>query len=85
MVVNSDGESTMRPTSLRGDLVVRENFPKEFKACWNLLPGTVARITNWQEMSDGERETTRRILAKRNAKRIAALKKEGKEIQLPKI
>lgn len=39
------------------------------------VDGTVSRITNWAEMTDAERETTFRMVGKRNQKRLDALKK----------
>jgi hypothetical protein len=39
--------------------------------------GTISRIGNWAEMSDIEQKNTLRILGKRNALRLAALKREG--------
>mmetsp|Transcript_33486 Transcript_33486/g.103735 ORF Transcript_33486/g.103735 Transcript_33486/m.103735 type:complete len:215 (-) Transcript_33486:6-650(-) len=36
--------------------------------------GTLSRITNWDEMTEAEKEKTLRIIAKRNQKRLAALK-----------
>ncbi|KAJ1446285.1 hypothetical protein M885DRAFT_547085 [Pelagophyceae sp. CCMP2097] len=36
--------------------------------------GTVARITNWPEMTEAERERTLRIITKRNRQRLADLK-----------
>lgn len=39
------------------------------------VDGTVSRITNWAEMTDAERETTFRMVGKRNQTRLAALKK----------
>lgn len=38
--------------------------------------GTTARITNWQEMTDNEKETTMRIVTKRNRARLAAIKEQ---------
>lgn len=37
----------------------------------------MSRINNWQELSETERQTTLRLLAKRNAERISALKASG--------
>ena len=39
--------------------------------------GTLARIENWSEMTEIERERTLRILCKRNAQRIERLKEES--------
>lgn len=39
------------------------------------VDGTVARISNWAEMTDAERETTFRMVGKRNKTRLEALKK----------
>ena len=36
--------------------------------------GTVARVSNWQQMTEAERETTLRILGKRNKQRLEALR-----------
>jgi hypothetical protein len=41
--------------------------------------GTLSRIGNWDQMADIEKKNTLRILGKRNASRLAALKKEGEE------
>ncbi|TQV94164.1 fungal specific transcription factor [Cordyceps javanica] len=39
------------------------------------VDGTVARISNWKEMTDAERETTVRMVGRRNKQRLEALKK----------
>lgn len=39
------------------------------------VDGTVSRISNWAEMTDVERETTLRLVGKRNKQRLEALKK----------
>ncbi|PWN39877.1 hypothetical protein IE81DRAFT_272985, partial [Ceraceosorus guamensis] len=36
--------------------------------------GSISRINNWEELSEAERATTLRLLAKRNAERVSALK-----------
>ncbi|KAH8175678.1 hypothetical protein LIA77_04096 [Sarocladium implicatum] len=36
--------------------------------------GTVSRVTNWGKMTEIEKETTLRVLGKRNKQRLAALK-----------
>ena len=36
--------------------------------------GTVSRIANWQEMTEGERQTTLRVLCRRNQVRLANLR-----------
>ena len=44
--------------------------------------GTLARITNWEHMTEGERQATLRVLGKRNKQRLEALKAakgEGKD------
>lgn len=40
--------------------------------------GTVSRVTNWGKMTEMERETTLRVLGKRNKQRLAALKEAEK-------
>lgn len=62
--VSGDG-STVKLSNL-GPLVVNSD-------------GTVARIANWQEMTDVERETTMRMVGSRNKKRLDALKKIKEE------
>ena len=39
--------------------------------------GTLSRITNWPEMTDGERETAKRLIAKRNVKRLEGFRAAG--------
>ncbi|KAF9199873.1 hypothetical protein BGZ49_009958 [Haplosporangium sp. Z 27] len=39
--------------------------------------GTMSRIDNWHEMADIEKDNVRRILLKRNAKRLEKLKAEN--------
>jgi len=39
--------------------------------------GTTARITNWGQMSPGERETTLRVVVARNRKRLAVLRAQA--------
>ncbi|KAF9909687.1 hypothetical protein EC991_008166 [Linnemannia zychae] len=51
---------------LLGPVVVNEN-------------GTLSRIDNWHEMSDIEKANVRRILLKRNEKRLASLRAERDE------
>ena len=47
--------------------------------------GTLARITNWEKMAEHERKTTLRVITKRNAQRLAALKaKEAESRDAPK-
>lgn len=41
--------------------------------------GTLARITNWEKMAENERKTTLRVITKRNAQRLAALKAKEAE------
>lgn len=41
--------------------------------------GTLARITNWAQMTEGERKTTLRVLGKRNRERIERLKAKAAE------
>ncbi|KAJ3007252.1 hypothetical protein HKX48_009237, partial [Thoreauomyces humboldtii] len=41
--------------------------------------GTLARITNWEKMSERERANTLRVLGKRNAARLERLKAEQVE------
>lgn len=36
--------------------------------------GTLARITNWEHMTEGEKQATLRVLGKRNKQRLEALK-----------
>lgn len=43
------------------------------------VDGTLARISNWQQMTDGEKEATLRIVGKRNKQRLEALKAKGTE------
>lgn len=43
------------------------------------VDGTVARITNWKEMTEAERETTVRMVGRRNKQRLEALKKQKEE------
>lgn len=38
------------------------------------LAGTLSRISNWDKMTEGERATTIRVLTKRNAARLKALR-----------
>lgn len=44
--------------------------------------GTVARVSNWAQMTEIEQQNTLRILGKRNKQRLEVLRGEGKE---PKI
>lgn len=39
--------------------------------------GTISRVTNWQEMTEYEQATTKRVLVKRNAERRKALLERG--------
>eukprot|EP00588_Corethron_pennatum_P005809 CAMPEP_0194283060 /NCGR_PEP_ID=MMETSP0169-20130528/24593_1 /TAXON_ID=218684 /ORGANISM="Corethron pennatum, Strain L29A3" /LENGTH=118 /DNA_ID=CAMNT_0039028579 /DNA_START=225 /DNA_END=581 /DNA_ORIENTATION=+ len=41
--------------------------------------GTTKTIDNWSKMTPAEQETTQRVIAARNKKRIAALEKEAAE------
>ncbi|KAM3553073.1 hypothetical protein MY1884_006869 [Beauveria asiatica] len=45
------------------------------------VDGTVARIANWKEMTAVERETTVRMVGRRNEKRLDALRKQKEEEQ----
>ena len=46
--------------------------------------GTISRITNWASMSKQEQENTQRVIAKRNAKRLAVLEKmEAEQTNTP--
>ncbi|KGQ06736.1 hypothetical protein BBAD15_g7940 [Beauveria bassiana D1-5] len=45
------------------------------------VDGTVARIANWKEMTAVERETTIRMVGRRNEKRLDALRKQNGEEQ----
>ncbi|KAM3490426.1 hypothetical protein MY3957_006299 [Beauveria namnaoensis] len=45
------------------------------------VDGTVARIANWKEMTAVERETTVRMVGRRNEKRLDALRKQNGEEQ----
>ena len=44
--------------------------------------GSLQRITNWGSMTDEEKERTKRVLTKRNAARIEALKAAGITVNL---
>lgn len=39
--------------------------------------GTVARISNWKQMTEGERSNVLRVLGKRNKERLGALKEQA--------
>ena len=39
--------------------------------------GTLSRITNWPTMTDGEKENAKRLIAKRNIKRLRTFQEEG--------
>ena len=39
--------------------------------------GTLSRITNWDSMTDGEKETARRLLSKRNRRRLEGFREAG--------
>jgi hypothetical protein len=41
--------------------------------------GSLARISNWAEMSDREREVTKKRITKRNAERLAVLRSEQQQ------
>lgn len=43
--------------------------------------GTVARVGNWAQMTESERQTTLRVLGKRNQQRLAALREAGVELK----
>lgn len=43
--------------------------------------GSLSRITNWLEMTQPEQANTKRLIAKRNAKRLEKLR--GKDLQQP--
>ncbi|KAM3508802.1 hypothetical protein MY11210_006588 [Beauveria gryllotalpidicola] len=45
------------------------------------VDGTVARIANWKDMTAAERETTVRMVGRRNEKRLDALRKQKEEEQ----
>lgn len=38
--------------------------------------GTMSRISNWEQMTEMEKQTTLRVLGKRNKQRLDALKKQ---------
>ncbi|OAA69714.1 hypothetical protein ISF_02984 [Cordyceps fumosorosea ARSEF 2679] len=61
----SGGGSTVKLSDL-GPLVVN-------------VDGTVARIANWKEMTEAERETTVRMVGRRNKQRLDALKQRKEE------
>ena len=42
------------------------------------LDGTLARIANWEQMTEHEQEVTKRRIAKRNIERLQRLKEDGK-------
>lgn len=39
--------------------------------------GTLSRITNWPTMTEGERQTAKRLIAKRNVKRLEVFREAG--------
>lgn len=39
--------------------------------------GSLSRITNWEQMSEREREVARRRIARRNKERLDALRADG--------
>jgi len=43
------------------------------------VDGTLARISNWEQMTDGEKQGTLRIIGKRNKQRLEALKAKGED------
>lgn len=43
------------------------------------VDGTLARISNWEQMTDGEKQGTLRIIGKRNKQRLEALKVKGED------
>uniref|UniRef100_A0A7S1DM31 Uncharacterized protein n=1 Tax=Hemiselmis andersenii TaxID=464988 RepID=A0A7S1DM31_HEMAN len=66
-VLKVGGEATSLEDEL-GPLVVQED-------------GSLQRITNWSSMTDAEKERTKRVLTKRNAQRLEALKAAGKNVE----
>jgi hypothetical protein len=44
------------------------------------VDGTLARITNWHEMTDIERRNTALVVAKRNKQRLEVLKSKGLDV-----
>jgi hypothetical protein len=44
------------------------------------VDGTLSRISNWGDMAEGERESTLKLIGRRNQSRLKALgREEGKE------
>ena len=43
------------------------------------VDGTLARISNWEQMTDSEKQGTLRIIGKRNKQRLEALKAKGED------
>ena len=43
------------------------------------IDGSLSRITNWDALSERERDVARRRVAKRNAERLAVLKAAAKD------
>ena len=41
------------------------------------MGGTLSRITNWPTMTEGERETAKRLISRRNGKRLQAFRDAG--------
>lgn len=67
---NSDGSATTTTLEVDGKAVVLDHLGPMVIG----RDGTVSRISNWQEMSERERQNTLRILGKRNQVRLAALR-----------
>lgn len=44
--------------------------------------GTLSRISNWADMTDAEKEQTKRIIGRRNQKRIMELRAQGKGVTM---
>lgn len=57
MIVNSNG------VRILGYLTSRTEFESEY---WLTLQQTLSRISNWQEMTEPERQRTLRVLGARN-------------------
>jgi len=59
----TDGTTTTVSFDSLGPMVVNED-------------GTLSRITNWATLTEGERQTTMRVLVKRNQQRIKNLESQ---------
>lgn len=70
---SSDGSATTTTLEVDGKAVVLDHLGPMVIG----RDGTVSRISNWQEMSERERQNTLRILGKRNQVRLAALRGGG--------